>query len=161
MIPFPDFSSPLRASRPFVASSDTAQCEVARDSQPLIFIVDDDEMIGFLIGATMESGGYAVRVFTNGAEAAMMAATLRPDLLLVDLHMPQLSGVKTIARLRELQPTLPVVVISGLSSDEARAEAPDADAFLEKPIKLKALLGVVGDLTLKLTPPDGTIGLSC
>ena len=117
--------------------------KVVSETSQMVFVVDDDAMMASLIGATMEGAGYQVRVFTDGAEASTLAATLPPALLLVDLTMPQLSGAETMARLRKLQPMLPVVVISGVPKDEARATVPEANAFLEKPFQFSTLLRAV------------------
>jgi DNA-binding response OmpR family regulator len=112
----------------------------------MVFVVDDDAMMASLIGAAMEGAGYRVRVFTDGTEADALAATMPPDLVLVDLTMPLLSGAETIARLRKLQPTLPVLVISGLTRDEASAAAPEATAFVQKPFLFSVLLSAVAGL---------------
>lgn len=112
----------------------------------MVFVVDDDQMMATLIGAVLEGAGYRVRTATDGTEAVALAAISPPDLLLVDLTMPQLSGAETMARLRKLQPTLPTLVVSGVSPEEARAAAPEANAFLEKPFKFDALLRAVAGL---------------
>lgn len=107
---------------------------------PVAFIVDDDPMMGTLLGVTMEGAGYDIHTFTDGREAHAQAASLRPDILLVDLTMPLLSGAETIARLRKVLPGLPVIVISGVSEEEALAAAPDANAYLKKPFPFANLV---------------------
>ena len=118
----------------------------ASGEKPIVFVVDDDPMIASLIGTILEGAGYRVRTADGGLDAMAQAKISPPDLLLVDLTMPQLSGAETMARMRVSQPSLPTLVVSGVSSEEARAEAPEASAFLEKPFKFEALLHAVAAL---------------
>ena len=120
-----------------------ARREASAEAGPIVFVVDDDPMMASLIGATIESAGYRVRVFVDGMDAVTAAQTLPPDILLVDLTMPQLSGAETMVRIRKLRPALPVLVISGLSKEEARETAPGANAFIEKPFNFGALLRAI------------------
>lgn len=118
----------------------------SRRDDPMVLVVDDDPMIASLIEAVLEGAGYRVCTATGGTEAVALATISPPDILLVDLTMPEISGPETMARMRKLQPALPTLVVSGVSAEEARAAAPEANAFLEKPFKFDALLRAVAGL---------------
>lgn len=105
-----------------------------------ILVVDDEGTIASLMGLTLESAGYRVAIANDGAEAVRVAHGFHPDLLVTDLHMPRLGGAETMRQIRESQPDLPALLISGDSPEEARAEAPEANAILKKPFSIKALL---------------------
>ena len=81
-----------------------------------------------------------------------------PDLLLVDLNMPNLSGAEIIDRLRERQPALPVIV-SGVPLKEARTVVLAADAHVEKPFKIAGLVQTVASLPIRARNLHTSIGV--
>lgn len=120
-----------------------------RDEPPRIAIVDDDADVRLALERLLCSAGFAVQVCASGEE--LMAATVdAPDCVVLDLHMPGLSGFDVQARLAEVRPALPVVVITGHDTPESRARAlgQGAAAYLCKPVDDEALLAAI----------DGAIG---
>ena len=89
--------------------------------------------------------GYIVTVAGGGAEALQLVPVFAPDVVLLDLLMPEMSGVEVLEHLRRDRPTLPVVIVSGNEDvDVARAALRDgAFDYLGKPLKIDALARVV------------------
>lgn len=108
-----------------------------------VLVVDDYEPNRSGLRALLEAAGYAVYTASNGADALRIAHDVRPDVVLLDVIMPGISGVDVCARLKSEPATrlMPVVVVSG-SNDRnqllAGLEA-GADDFLHKPIDAEAL----------------------
>lgn len=111
-----------------------------------VMVVDDHrtfaEALGLAIG--MENGLEAV-VASSGAEAIEMAGREQPDVILVDMEMPGMSGIDTIRRLLEAVPEARVVVVSGHEDDLIKARALEAGAvgYISKGTPLEEIPGVV------------------
>jgi signal transduction histidine kinase len=106
----------------------------------LILVVDDDEDVTRVISYVFESQGHRVIVAHNGREAIELARRYRPDMLTVDLVMPQVDGVNVIRALRGSPEThhIPIICIS-VQPDASNALAQGADYYLEKPLDLERL----------------------
>ena len=98
-------------------------------SSKTILIVDDDPDVRFALGAILNYDGYHVLEAENGEDAIEVARRLVPDLVIMDVHMPKLDGLRAAEALRADERTraIPVVALTGESLDEpdraARAEA--------------------------------------
>jgi len=117
-------------------------------AEPLrVLIVDDDRTQVMFCDAVLRRRGLATQVCASSHEALEMVASFRPDLMLVDLYMPDLDGMALTARVREMPGTtlLPIVFISGEQDVSKRVWAINigADDFLTKPIRPAHLLDVV------------------
>jgi CheY-like chemotaxis protein len=101
--------------------------------------------------------GFEVSEACNGVEALAQAQALQPDLLLLDLVMPDMGGIEVIRRLRRLPlfATTPIVAVSASATPDAEADtlAAGANAFLPKPVDLKNLMQLTAQL-LKLAWVD-------
>ena len=109
--------------------------------------VDDDEVMGLMVQRLLQREGYDV---TGLASPVQALALLRQDpaafdLVISDFNMPEMSGTELAAQLRTLRPTLPVLISSGLISDELRAQAAaqGVRALLHKEQTLEALPDLV------------------
>ena len=91
---------------------------------PAILVIDDDAAVGQAVERILATAGYAVTVTTSGRAGVAAAAAKSFSAAIVDLCMPQMDGLDTIRVLRSLAPKLPVIVMSGLMSDQT-ANAPD------------------------------------
>lgn len=113
-------------------------------NQPLILIVEDDKAVRNLIAATLDTQDY--RYLTAGTgEQGLQEATLRqPDIVLLDLGLPDGDGVSIIRRIRTWS-LMPIIVISARSEDRDKIEALDAgaDDYLTKPFSVEELLARV------------------
>ena len=118
-----------------------------------ILLVDDDRSIRESLGKILRAEDYEIVLAENGPEAIEKHGAERVDLLILDVN-PDASGVKngwaTLVWLAEINPLLPVVIITGRSNQRALAETAGADALMEKPLDVPLLLQTIGEL---LTEP--------
>ena len=110
-------------------------------NKPQILIIEDDNAIGNLISTTLETQHYQYRRAKNGASGVLEAASCRPDVILLDLGLPDMDGVDIIKKVRTWSNT-PIIVISARSEDHDKVEALDAgaDDYLTKPFSVEELL---------------------
>ncbi len=111
---------------------------------PRVLIADDNETNVELLDAHLDGTGYEVRFAANGEETLAVAAEWKPDLILLDVMMPKLSGFEVCKRLRanpELK-TVGVLMVTALDqpTDVERAIDAGTDDFLTKPINKTELL---------------------
>ncbi|WP_341485796.1 ATP-binding protein [Thioclava sp. GXIMD4215] len=111
-----------------------------------LLLVDDDADHLALLRRILAPLGFQVVVAQNGAEALRLAPALRPDLAVLDITMPGMSGWEVAARLRALDPEMRVVMLSGNAHDSQAEGAGLQDGFLSKPVDLDALLAEIGGL---------------
>jgi two-component system nitrogen regulation response regulator NtrX len=104
-----------------------------------ILIVDDEEPILNSLSRVLEDEGYGVTVAKSGAEALKVMTTDPPDLLLLDIWMPEMDGLQTLKRAREQFPRLQVMMMSGHGSIETAVKAIKLGAYdyIEKPLSLE------------------------
>lgn len=106
-----------------------------------ILIVDDDPPIRNLIATTLKTHDYKYITAETGQEAIMQASTCNPDVMFLDLGLPDMDGVSVIRKVREWS-NMPIIVISARSEDSDKIEALDAgaDDYLTKPFSVEELL---------------------
>jgi FixJ family two-component response regulator len=114
-------------------------------ARSLITIVDDEEPIRKALKRLFRSAGMEVDTFPSGVEFFESLAIRQPDCVVLDLHMPVMSGFEVLAQLAESGMNLPVVVITGHDSDETRrlALASLPVAYLRKPVNDQELLDAI------------------
>lgn len=110
-------------------------------NKPLILVVEDDPPVRNLITTTLKGHDYRYEIAENGSTAVMKTASYNPDVMLLDLGLPDMDGVDVIRKIREWT-NLPVIVISARSEDSDKIEALDAgaDDYLTKPFSVEELL---------------------
>jgi two-component system, NtrC family, nitrogen regulation response regulator NtrX len=122
---------------------------------PSVLIVDDEPNIRRMVGALLTSEGYEVRDAPDGHAAFAGALDAEPDVVLLDLMMPNdTDGLEALAKFRERFPELPVVMMSGRAglSDAVKATRLGAFTFLEKPLTPEGtLLALASALELRQT----------
>jgi FixJ family two-component response regulator len=108
-------------------------------------VVDDDAEVRVALTRLVASAGFAVETFASGAEFMRSVEDHEPDCLLLDLHMPGMSGFELQAALAEAHPAVPVLVITGHDTPDARVRALDlgAKAYLCKPVDDEELLAAI------------------
>lgn len=106
-----------------------------------ILVVEDDRSVRNLITTTLETHNYRFLVAKNGESAIMEASSHNPDIVLLDLGLPDLDGVDVIKKIRTWS-NMPIIVISARSEDTDKIEALDAgaDDYLTKPFSVEELL---------------------
>ena len=123
-----------------------------------VLVVDDQAEIRRLVRICLTVDGHQVLEAANGREAIELLAGRRPDLVLLDLMMPEVDGWQVLASVRQLPPPRrpKVVILSALSEDSAtsRALAQGADAYLQKPFDPF----VMEELINRLLSPDELSG---
>lgn len=110
-----------------------------------LLVVDDEEEITALLEEHFRACGYSVDVAHNGSDALQMAAARRPDTVLLDITMPGLEGSEVLSRLRAVDPTVCVVMLTGNGDEELARNLLRAGAFdyVRKPFQLDVLERVV------------------
>lgn len=110
-------------------------------NQIQILVVEDDAPVRNLITTTLKSHGYRYLAAVNGQAAIMEAASHNPDIILLDLGLPDMDGVEVIRRIRSWS-NVPIIVISARSEDTDKIDALDAgaDDYLTKPFSVEELL---------------------
>ena len=110
-------------------------------NKPLILVVEDDATVRNLITTTLKSNDYRYITASNGEAAIMAATTQQPDIVFLDLGLPDLDGVEIIRRIRTWS-QMPIIVISARSEDSDKVSALDAgaDDYLTKPFSVTELL---------------------
>jgi two-component system KDP operon response regulator KdpE len=113
-------------------------------NKAVILIVEDDETIRNFMSAILVANGYGVVEAINGFSAAAIAESHRPDLILLDLGLPDIDGIEVLKKLREWT-GVPVVVVSARGHEREKVEALDrgADDYITKPFGTEELLARV------------------
>lgn len=106
-----------------------------------ILLVDDDPKLLEIVSVSLSRQGYRVRTAATGKEALEHATGAVPHLLILDLDLPDMSGIEVLDNIRDENETLPVLVLSAQDDLEARVAALDggADEFILKPVSLREL----------------------
>ena len=113
-------------------------------NKPLILVVEDDPPVRNLITTTLKTNDYRYLVATDGEKAILLASSHNPDIVLLDLGLPDMDGVQVIQNIRSWS-NLPIIVLSARSEDSDKIEALDAgaDDYLPKPFNMGELLARV------------------
>ena len=130
-------------------------------NKPLILVVEDDVTVRNLITTTLKSSDYRFLTAPDGAAAITAASTQQPDIVLLDLGLPDMDGVEVIHRIRSWS-GMPIIVISARSEDTDKIAALDtgADDYLTKPFSVAELLARLRVTQRRLAAMDGKAGES-
>lgn len=116
-----------------------------------ILVVDDDYLSRELLQAHLENARYNVLLANSGERAITMAAAEQPDLILMDVNMPGLTGYSACTQLKQLPQTahIPVLLMTAMDDDENIRQAMQvgADGFISKPLDVHGMLGKIVSLT--------------
>ena len=117
---------------------------ISEHQSDAVLIVDDEVQIRRLLRLSLEAAGYRTIEAAGGQEGLVQAATRRPDLVILDLGLPDLDGMAVLQRLREWS-RVPVVVLSVREGDQDKVAALDhgADDYVTKPFSTSELLARV------------------
>ena len=130
-------------------------------NKPLILVVEDDGTVRNLITTTLKSNDYRYLTAADGESAIAAASTQRPDIVLLDLGLPDMDGVEVIGRIRSWS-QMPIIVISARSEDADKIAALDAgaDDYLTKPFSVAELLARLRVTQRRLAVLEGKTGES-
>lgn len=118
-------------------------------SDKVVIIAEDDELLRNLYKRKFTLSGYNTHIATNGAEALQLIEKLDPDLLILDINMPEMNGLQVLDNLPEEKRTFAILLLSNFAdeSHKKRVEELKVDRYLEKQhTTIKKLLGVVEEL---------------
>ena len=129
----------------------TVPIRAAPDSMPkTVMIVEDNELNMKLFNDLLESRGYSIIQTRNGMEAIGLARAHHPDLILMDIQLPEVSGLVVTKWLKEdddLQ-SIPVIAVTAfaMKGDEERIREGGCEAYISKPISVAHFLGTIRSL---------------
>ncbi len=130
-------------------------------NKPLILVVEDDGTVRNLIATTLKSNDYRFLTAADGEAAIAAASTRQPDIVLLDLGLPDMDGVEIIRRIRSWS-QMPIIVISARSEDGDKIAALDAgaDDYLTKPFSVAELLARLRVTQRRLAAQENRTGES-
>ena len=122
------------------------------DSKKILVIDDDPDIVTFLT-TLLEDNGYETLSAADGEEGLNTARAEGPDMILLDITMPEKSGVKFYREAREDEAlgSTPIVIVTGVASDfkrfiSTRRQVPPPDGFVPKPVDKQALLDTISKI---------------
>ncbi|MEO1298971.1 MAG: PAS domain S-box protein, partial [Cyanobacteria bacterium J06636_16] len=124
---------------------------------PLILLAEDNEANIKTTSRYLIAKGYRIAIARTGEEAVALASSEQPQLILMDIQMPQMDGLEAIQRIRQnLQlPDIPIIALTALamSGDRDRCLTAGADEYLSKPVKLQKLVALIQRLLARAADP--------
>lgn len=112
-----------------------------------ILVVDDEADIAEMARIRLQANGYSVELAYDGLDAIEKAKRSKPDLIVLDIMMPQIDGLEVCRRLRQLPQTseIPIIMLTALKSEETQRRSKEVGAqdYLEKPFDGGELLDMV------------------
>ena len=119
------------------------------NAKRLVLVADDDPDIRQLVRLRLERSGYAVVSAGDGAEALELLAGCAPDIAILDVAMPNFSGLEVTRALRERYATMPVILLTARAreSDVREGALAGADAYITKPFSPQELESCVRELS--------------
>ena len=124
-----------------------------------ILIVDDDPELSRMIGFILQKSGYEVETANNGKDGLAKADEVRPDLVILDVMMPDMSGIEVCQKLRDKPVTrsVPIIMLSALADIDAKLSGfqVGADDYIPKPVNAKELIARIQALLMRarIKPP--------
>ena len=119
-----------------------------------ILIVDDEPDVCTYISTLLEDHGYTTMSAKDGEEALVKLKSVSPDLITLDISMPEKSGVKLFREIKEDSrwKKIPIIIITGVSEDfqkfiSSRRQVPPPEGYLSKPINREEILELISKLT--------------
>ena len=109
--------------------------------KPAILVIEDEKAIRNFVTATLEINSYKCHTAANGSQGMILAISKRPDIIILDLGLPDMDGIEIIKKVREWS-NCPIIVVSARSEDRDKIEALDlgADDYLTKPFSVDELM---------------------
>ncbi len=115
----------------------------------LILIIDDEPLNVILVRDLLQVNGYSTNEATNGKHGVELAKTSKPDLILMDIQMPEMDGLEATRILKTDTTTkdIPILALSSyaMKGDKERILAAGCDGYLSKPLIIKELLKIVAE----------------
>ena len=124
-------------------------------SSPTILVVDDEPQIRRVLRSTLSFRGYTISEVASGEEAVAVASKLKPDLILLDVNLPGMSGVETCREIRRSS-DVPIIMLTVRSAERDKVIALDAgaDDYITKPFGIEELLARIRASLRRHPSPD-------
>ena len=123
------------------------------DVKKTVLVVDDDPDAREFLTTVLQDNGFSATMAQDGDEAIAMIEKAAPDLIALDIAMPEKSGVAVYRKLKEDDrlKTIPVIIITGISEDfktfiSSRRQVPPPEGYIAKPVDFEQFLNMVRDL---------------
>ena len=115
---------------------------MTEDKKIKVLLIDDEEDLVVYLGKRLQREGFTVRIATSGEEAVVAISEEDFDVGVVDLKMPGMDGIETQKQLRQEQPFIQLIVLTGHGSIDSALESGKLDAFkyMNKPVDYQALV---------------------
>ena len=122
-------------------------------ANPVILIIEDDESISEIVSRVLESEGYTIHVASNGVKGLEQFYLTLPDMIILDVKMPEMDGWETLERIRQIS-DCPVIMLTvfGSTDDIIKGLELGADDYLVKPFGIQELLARVTAVLRRTTP---------
>jgi two-component system, OmpR family, KDP operon response regulator KdpE len=136
--------------------------KIMSESGARILVIDDEPQMRRLLKVSLEAHGYRLEFASTGNEGVQKTATFRPDLLIVDLGLPDLDGKEVITKIREWSQT-PVIVLTVREQEKEKIQALDsgADDYVTKPFSVGELLARIRVSLRRISIPASEPVVSC
>ena len=146
----------MRTVSPVSCQSHTRQrthCHAPKKAAKKVLIVDDEALIRYSLQHFVADEGFTVFTADSGIHALKSLEEDRPDIVILDIHLPDANGLTLLKTIKEADPNVTVIMITGLADIQSTVEAMKKGAldYLEKPIDFEKLTGM-----LKAMKPDGS-----
>lgn len=122
--------------------------QTAKTPAAVVLVVDDEPMIRWSIEQTLTAAGYQVLGAATGAEGLALIEKVHPDLVFLDVHLPDANGLSLIERIKSDGARIAVIVMTAYEDERTASDARSrgADHFLGKPFNFDELTGVAGQV---------------
>jgi DNA-binding response OmpR family regulator len=138
------FTLPISPNEGSREESSSCTCAIKTAApRKRVLVADDDERVRAALADVLESEGYEVDQTRDGRETVARVVEDAPDLVLLDLNMPQLDGWAAFTQMDRLSPLVPVIVITARPHQYQEAVRLGVDAFMEKPLNIPVLLSAI------------------
>ncbi len=111
-----------------------------------ILLADDDASVRKMVARVLQTAGYTPLLASSGSEAVRKFRSGQPDLVLLDLRMPEQGGWETFSQFNQVERTVPVIVITAWPNQYDEAVSRGIDALMEKPLDMGVLLEAIQQL---------------
>jgi len=143
-----------------------SEAREASSENPVVLVVDDDEIFRKRLSRALEARGWDVHDAGNAEQTLTLAAKISPDLVLLDLKMPDVSGLDLIEQIKELDSTISIIMLTGYGSIATALHALKlgADHYLSKPVDAEQIVSAFhalhGDSEVQSVPATSVPSLA-
>lgn len=117
------------------------------DTQRKLILVVEDELLHLFKNIfALVSELYHIETAEDGYEAVRKTRLFKPDLIIMDLKLPKLSGVRAIERIRQFDTTVPIIALTAFPNLKGEALAAGANIYVEKPVDVTEFMCTIGKL---------------